>query len=480
MLSPVDQLMPRIYTKVFLVYETDQFEDAVKKLNEGLVAATSILPFLKGSVHKSVEGCRPRNQLSLSWSSQDPPLTVVETIVPEPLPTFEALKLGDAPLSVFHDGLSPVPTVINYQDPGARAPALVIGVTRIEGGLILCLCAHHVVMDGTGMGLFLKLWSDCVRDEPRDKFLLNPEELYHRGTWLRDASGYFANNEPKTTLNDLLLRHPEYSLRSLSSAPTSVPTNVPGRPVKCAAKILTFSNAKLQQAKQGMSSAIPAKFLTVNNVLGSALWLAITRIRLERMRLDGVATVPDSTTSKLGFAINARSKLEPVVSDRSYLGNVNMLKVVEFPVAELESIAGNAMASPAPTNLSVMAPVIRAIAAATSAVSATHVGEIVAFADQLADVEDIGPGWNSNHCLDVTYTSWANLGMYDCDFGPILRSKPQFIRIPYMPYIDGMVLALPRRRSLDLAAEKIEVAVMLNERDMQALEEEEILRNWSA
>jgi hypothetical protein len=161
-----------------------------------------------------------------------------------------------------------------------------------------------------------------------------------------------------------------------------------------------------------------------------------------------------------------------------------MLKVVEFTAAMLESIAGDAMASPAAADLSPMAPLISAIATATSAVTANHVGEVVAFADHLADVEDVGPGWNSSHCLDLTYTSWANLGMYDCDFGPSLGGKPRFVRIPYMPYIDGMVLALPRRRLVDTldgkAIERIEVAVMLNERDMQAMEEDEILRSWSA
>ncbi|KAJ9273355.1 hypothetical protein DTO212C5_429 [Paecilomyces variotii] len=482
MLSPIDQLMPRIYTTLFLVYETDQYEKAVRKLNEGLAKATSLLPFLRGSVHKSPDDCNPRNQLSLSWSSQDQPPAVVEIPAPESLPSFETLKLGKAPLSVFQDGLSPVPMVIDHQTPGARAPALVVGATRLEGGLILCLCAHHVVLDGAGMGLFLKLWGDCTRDEP-NRAHFDPGEVYHREPWLRDASGYFAGTKPKATLEELLLRHPEYALRSLSSAPSSVSTNIPGYPVKCAAKIFAFSGAKLQKIKQAMSSSIPAKFLTVNNVLGAALWLCITRIRLGRMRRDGLATVTGSTTSKLGFAINARSRLGPAASNKSYVGNLTMLKVVEFTATKLDSIAGNAMASPAAADLSPMVPVISAIATATAAVTETHVGEIIAFADHLADVEDVGPGWNSSHCLDLTYTSWADLGMYDCDFGPSLGGKPRYVRIPYMPYIDGMVLALPRRRLVDpldgKAIERIEVAVMLNERDMRALEEDEILRSWS-
>ncbi|KAH8819094.1 transferase family-domain-containing protein [Xylogone sp. PMI_703] len=485
MLSPIDQLMPRIYSTVFLVYETDDFANAISKLNEGLAKATSLLPFLRGSVHKSLDGHHPRNQLSLSWTSQDLPPAVIETPTPESLPSFERLKLEEAPLSTFHDGLSPVPTLINHQGPEDKAPALVIGATRLEGGLILCLCAHHVVMDGAGMGMFLRLLGDCIRNEPNradDSGLFHPGELYHREAWLKEASGYFTL--PQYTLEELRLRHPEYSLRSLNSDSPSVSPNIPNHPVSCAAKIFAFSNAKLQEAKQAMSNSVLTKFLTVNNILGAALWISITRIRLQRMRREGFPSVASSATSKLGFAINARSRVGPTVSNNSFLGNVTMLKVVEFSATKLEDIAGNVKASPAAADLSSIAPVISAIAAAASTVTATHVSEIVSFAEHLADVEDVGPGWNATHGLDLTYTSWANLGMYDCDFGPGLGGKPRFVRIPYMPYLDGMVLALPRRGLADAsdgkALERVEVAVMLNEQDMRALEEDELLQSWSA
>jgi hypothetical protein len=268
-----------------------------------------------------------------------------------------------------------------------------------------------------------------VRGEPDsadDDLPFDPRELYQRDAWLRNASGSdSAKTEPKATLEELLLQHPEYSPRYLSPASSSGPNNVSGQPVKCVAKIFAFSGAKLQEAKQAMNSSVPAKFLTVNNVLGAALWLSITRIRLGRMRRNGLSTNAGSPTSKLGFAINARSRLGSSAPNKSYLGNLTMLKVVEFPATKLETISGNAMASPASADLSLMARVISAIGAATSAVTATHVGEIVALADQLADVGDVAPGWNSFHGLDLTYTSWANLGMYDCDLGPSLGGKPR-------------------------------------------------------
>ncbi|KAH9892963.1 hypothetical protein F4778DRAFT_772612 [Xylariomycetidae sp. FL2044] len=513
MLSPVDQLMPRIYTTIFLVYEIDvDYDSAVRKLNEGLAKATSILPFLKGAVHKSPDdGSQPRNRLSLSWSSsQDPPLTLVETPAPQSLPSIQELKRDHAPLAVFQDALSPVSTLIDHGDPKARHPPLVVGVTRLEGGgLVLCLCAHHVVMDGGGMGLFLKLWGKCTRNEPHrpgdddDEAPFDAGELHHRGSWLREASGYFSGAAPDaTTLEALLLKHGEYSLRSMNSAPPPISTNAPGHPPQCDARIFAFSSAKLEEVKKILSLSLPVELLTVNNILGAALWLCITRVRLARMRRDGIGNnIPDSATSKLGFAANARSRLGPPVSDKSFLGNATMLKTVEFRAGELDKIAGDAMMSSSSSSgtaaetagfLSAMGPVIRAMAAAASAVAGAHVGEILALADRLADVEDVGPGWDSTHHLDLTYTSWANLGLYEgADFsGPGFFSgagdgRPRFVRIPYMPYLDGMVLALPRCRPEPAAAamaveeERIEVVVMMNERDMRVLLEDEMLRSWS-
>ncbi|KIW41144.1 uncharacterized protein PV06_06727 [Exophiala oligosperma] len=480
MLSQVDQLMPRMYTPLFLVYKTDQYEKAVKNLNEGLAKTSALLPFLKGYVHKTSD---VSNRLSLSWSSQDPPLAVTETSTPESLPSFERLKQNGAPLSVFQESLCPVPSIIDYKTPGAKASVLAIGATRMEGGLILCLCAHHVVMDGAGMGKFLKLWGDCTRGVLNlvdDDALYDPEELSHRDTWLRDASGYFPEAEPQATLEELLSRHPEYSLRSVSAPLPPLSAHVSGQPAACAAKIFAFSSAKLQEVKVAMSKSVPTKYLTVNNVLGAALWIAITSARLGRIRHNGLPTIEGSATSKLGFAINARSKVGPPVSTMSFLGNVTMLKVVELPATEMEGVAENALAKSSATNFSLLTPVITAIAATTSAVTPTHVGEIVAFADRLSDVEDILPGWNSYHGLDLTYTSWADLGMYDCDFGASLGGGPRFVRIPYMPYIDGMVLSLPRRRLAEAFDERIEVAIMMNEQDMQALEENEMIRSWRA
>jgi hypothetical protein len=50
--------------------------------------------------------------------------------------------------------------------------------------------------------------------------------------------------------------------------------------------------------------------------------------------------------------------------------------------------------------------------------TAEHVAEVMDLAEAVPDTGDIMPGWSSLHgVVDVTVTSWANMGLYDCDFG---------------------------------------------------------------
>ncbi len=171
------------------------------------------------------------------------------------------------------------------------------------------------------------LWGDCIRDEPNradDKVPFDPEEPYRRGTWLRDASSYFAKTAPKATLEELLVRHPEYNIRSLSSPPSSVQTNVPGHPIQCAARIFAFSSAKLQEAKQTLRDSVPAEFLTVNNIIERCLWLSITRIQLRRYAHDGLRCCGRiSPARSLALPINARSEAKAAMSNKSCIEQRN-------------------------------------------------------------------------------------------------------------------------------------------------------------
>ncbi len=70
----------------------------------------------------------------------------------------------------------------------------------------------------------------------------------------------------------------------------------------------------------------------------------------------------------------------------------------------------------------------------------------MALADQLTDVEHVGPGWSSSHSLrsDIHELRANFRHVPDCDFGPSLGVNHSFAGSHMLPYLDCMVLALPR------------------------------------
>ena len=183
----------------------------------------------------------------------------------------------------------------------------------------------------------------------------------------------------------------------------------------------------------------------------------------------------------MGFAVDGRRVLGFSDWKPGYLGNVNLFGLAELPVAELQistAIADDQGVLEIALNLQ---PAISAIAAATSRITASSIVEVLSLVEQSPIVSDIIPGWDAFFGPDLSVTSWANMGVYDLDFGAFL-GKPDFLRVPAAK-IDGLVIILPRRRREQLGEnlsdvrdeEVIEVMVYLREDDLEHLVKSEAL-----
>jgi hypothetical protein len=63
LLSPLDQFMPRTYTRVFLVFALENQDKAIEALRVGLAETCSRAPYLKGRVNIRADN---RNQLGIA------------------------------------------------------------------------------------------------------------------------------------------------------------------------------------------------------------------------------------------------------------------------------------------------------------------------------------------------------------------------------------------------------------------------------
>jgi hypothetical protein len=157
--------------------------------------------------------------------------------------------------------------------------------------------------------------------------------------------------------------------------------------------------------------------------------------------------------------------------------------VEELERATADADAAAAAADPATTEDSgreeALACVVQAIGAAVSRVTPGFVGEVMELVERTPDHgSGLMPGWDAFHGMDVTVTSWANMGVYGVDFGEGV-GRPCFMRVPRAE-TDGFVIVLPRRRGevVEVGEEGIEVVVAMHPEDMAALEGDAVWRSY--
>jgi len=464
-LSPIDQLMPKTYTRIFLVLKTLDHLKAVDSLSAGLAALATRLPYLRGRISSTpaVDGSR----LVITWSeADDAPLRLSEIPPAADTPSLDEIERTDAALHHFTDGLAPVRVL----PAETAAPVFAASYTPIAGGLILCYCVHHAAMDGAGVADLAGLWAACTRGEV-DSVVADADEPLRRLERLQEgvaATAERGESGPPLSFSDLMARHPQYRLLSTSAAP-----NPPAPPPPASTShIFRFSAAKLSHLRAALAGASGSSRdgLTLNNLLGALLWSCVTRVRLARR---GAAVRPSS--SRLGFAVDGRRHLGSGFAPCRFLGNVNMYAVADAAVPVLETASTLASDQWVPEAASALAEVAGRIAAAAARVTAASVGEVLALVGRAPDVADLAPGWRSFHGTDLTMTSWANQGLYGVDFGGAAGGRPQFVRVPLAQF-DGLCIVLPRRR--DGEGEKIEVVCFLARDDLAALKGDEVWMTW--
>ncbi|KAK4247054.1 trichothecene 3-O-acetyltransferase [Corynascus novoguineensis] len=505
-LSPLDQYMPRIYTNLFLIFETPSPTLAVEKLRAGLQRLNQHLPYLRGRVFASGGG-----RVGLRWSPEDKDVEL--QYMPSkgtPLSelSFAKLKNEGAPLHYFPCSLSPLPRFIDLNSD-VGAPVFAVNFARLDSGIVLGLSVQHNVMDGTGVVELVRLWAACTRFDSFDAVATaypDPEEPLHRTVSLRLATGGHGMQNPRhhqsgqaalsaDPFNDLLARHPEFAITPEAAVtavnpPSSSPALHPGT-----SRIFTFAASKLEAVKSALNrtqlSSATSASVTTNSILCALIWSCVTRVRTAR-RGSGNSSKREekpgegsAQTSRLGFAVNGRTRLlggdyspgsEPALHSRDgqrrpFLGNVNLYGLATMSVRALVQSAS------AIGDWSDLAIVIDTIGNAIKRVTPQHVAEVMDLVEQAPDTGIIMPGWNSFHRLDLTVTSWANMDLYEADFGEGV-GKAEFMRVPRAES-DGFALVLPRKRRVSGAGAKraeegIEVVLVMHAEDMATLERDAV------
>jgi trichothecene 3-O-acetyltransferase len=460
--------MPVSYNRVFLAFTcaSATHASAIAALKNGLQVTCSQLPYLKGRVYNAGQ---QGGRLGISWSEQHdptPPFQEIEYPTDSEMPSYAQLKRDGLASHRLPQSLCPVMGFVAASFPDGNAPVIAASYTRLDGGVLVCLCVHHNVMDGTGTGMVISLWGRNTKGVPSEP-LPDSEEPRHRLERLkasRVGHDSASMDDKGLTVESMLALHPEYTSVITSRRPPFPP---------CTSRIFTFPVEKLKTA------AIESK-TSVNNVLCAIIWSCISSARSNRWRNEIGASNEEAlhTELKLGMAVNGRARLGESFAGaggRPYIGNVNLYSVTNLGLDHLVKLGQ----SPGPeanwAASDTLASVVPAITASIGRINRQFISEVITIAEQVPSIQSLQPGWNFFNGPDLTITSWANLDTYSVDFGPEL-GMPDFVRLPYLE-VDGLNIVLPRRRTS--IPENIEVVIMLRKDDMAEVERNEMWRYWT-
>ncbi|KAH7120554.1 transferase family-domain-containing protein [Dactylonectria macrodidyma] len=459
-LTPLDLIMPRTYVSAHLAFRTTEpIPSILPRIQHGLEGLSKQLPWLSGKVHPTTVADGEAPGLELRWDADQPVLAVVDKGTIEE--SFETLSAEGMPPSALPTGVWPVPSMIDEALYARGATIFGASLFRFGDGrgVGLCISIHHNAVDATGFAEIVKLLVQNIAASEHSSLVSFGTGRLNQ---LSQALSSDLSTVSSESTDNLFASHPEYS-----KAPPAFPSEFPSS----TSKVLTIPIARINSIKEAFSKSM-SKTPTTNTVVSALLWSAITRARLQRnSTLAG-------ETSRLAMAVDGRRRIGDKLStpETPYIANAVLYSLAKLSVEDLN----NSSAEDMEQSLSKVCDVISQSQSST-AITPRHIAEVYSLTDRVEDYRTIFVGWDLFSSRDLTITSWADLDLYNLNFGSDL-GKPEFIRVPYTE-ADGVALVLPRKREVgdaDASGETIEVMVMLRRDDMAVLENDGLWKTLEA
>ncbi|KAL8786829.1 MAG: hypothetical protein Q9213_002566 [Squamulea squamosa] len=417
MLTPLDNIMPRVYSRIILAF--GPFESCTPAMRNhfkthlmlALEPTIDKIPILAGKV-SPVKGGSGR----LCVVPGDGVRLYFKDLSREASWSYHDLEQHRFPMASM-DGNTIAPT----DSISAEAePAVAIAqINFLDHGALLTLCVHHAVMDIAGVATVLRTWAQNVATAP------NPANLSSSAISLDRTTLLLSTDFPTSVSVD---QFAQYRIAVAPSPASEVKTDTAAPPLpSMTAQVFYFTPTSLTGLKVMAQPTQPSSsFISTNDALSAFLWYSITKVRF-----SGIPQQATSDTSALGFAVDGRKRLDPPLPS-GYVGNVNIYAYASLAMSTLRS-SDSAAALPT---------IAAAIRSSITALTDKRIREVIQFIDSVPCVTDIFPGFNSFLGPDLAITSWSNTGIEDLDWG--ILGQVQAVRIPNVSF-DGLCIVLPTR-----------------------------------
>ncbi|KAL1848563.1 hypothetical protein Plec18170_007870 [Paecilomyces lecythidis] len=504
-LTPIDQIMPRGYTRMAFCFPfaSDDPAPAIEALQQAYKAAIARFPFMAGTVALERDGGEHTGRLEVRYNNQDVEKAhvFVKRLEPPECPhTYEELKnMGMPPSKLPGPLISPLP---DFPDATKPCPVMALQANFLPGGLILAVYTHRNVTDAAGTAVFLYALRQSL--ETHGDTPINLPEFADDKLRLLLTPGL-----PHTSP---LHEHPEYTLDTDLVAVSSPGARAgDGSDLRQAnptdedtqylnqGKIFVISEEKVnslktylakrafekQSAEEAMNRNHRPMIVTTDDALCALIWVFVTRARALYLTTLQTETPDEELSSSLSMSVSIRGHIEPPIP-AFYVGASVIYSQATLPVKTLLgadgaglSIDARAYSVPSSASSALTKCAIQ-IRQAVDRVTPSHVRSLISLCNSTADIRDLQVNSRCAGGPDVLITSWSDLNLSEgVWFIPGIGNggNVEFIRKPWSRQ-DGAMILMPRIDNSvpgadnDDDADGLEVLIQLRTEAMVRLEQD--------
>jgi hypothetical protein len=427
-LPALDQIESRVIIPVVLVFQLSSpacREPLLRDLKISLANTIEELPYIAAHV---VPDCDEQGTIQLEISD-DAGVWFHSQEMPEL--EYDALERRRFPCSAFPFSSSMIPEPRLHHPQ--RSPVLTMLATFITGGLVLAFNIHHSVSDGSGVRPLIKVFAKHLAALSEGRFVsaadIFPDETLDRSIIFGGSGRKHICDIPNYRVSETYRFSRERELLEASLA---------GDEKHAVLQQLQLSQwaisdealLSVREAASHLHGNESSPVLTDHAILCAVLWRHVSRARL--LSSSGTAT------SSFVSVVNVRRRMDPPLSSE-YTGNAVVHAKTSAAVSDVESAE--------PGTLYELA---QEIAHAIEWWTSERIWELIGAINSCEMVSKIEPDLDSFQGPDLEVSNIAEMGdLFELDWGRRLGTM-KACRCAYVPFKDGWILILPRKKGTDL------------------------------
>ncbi|KAL7815098.1 transferase [Trichoderma gracile] len=459
-LSPLDQIMARMYFGEILCFPSTD-EGFFPILKQGLSKVAVNVPQITSYVVN--DDSRPGNiRLDSGRDSMDSILVYREDIEAN-IPDYKTLGMASFPIfpnsPLFYPHIPKVPWAAPW-------PVMRAEVTRIRGGFILVVLAHHCVFDGVALSELLNMWAASCRDPLGPPPNVRLERL-NRKIMLENSDTNGKRPQPSVIFRISNRRQLLLNFISLLQLPFKSILPKPLQPL-WPITMYRLPSRKLQNLKailNGFTSKLGIRFLSTNDVLCALIWSCATVAMSSQFQ----PWIPSSLCST-GVSVNVRSKLHPRLPD-DFLG-------CAIGIAYINVARRQLLAAAEGKSLEMLARVAAAIRRGVDGVTSKTMKDLISYVETEENASKLQ--WRPKRLNDFYIASWAHHRIYDADWG-LEIGKCEALRVAQIFLMPMCVILPPRgkRGQREDQQPDVEVAISLHSSHMERFRRLRLMKEFA-